>query len=125
MRVDFFEKELDKIQKRFNQTYGIMTVCDLKLRQSVILSICHMGQLAKEMAETKSRDHPHNKITRFMREINALNCIFDQLENHLRNGRGKNGKIKPATETERRIVYCNESVPHGADRFAARKGAVP
>ena len=125
MKVDFFKKELDKVQDRFNQTFGIMPLCDLKLRQSVIFTICHMGCLAKEMAETKSRDHPHNKIARFMQGRNALNRIFDQLEKHLRQRREHNGHNGPAKETERGNICCNESVPHGAERFAARKKAVP
>jgi len=125
MKLKFFEKELQKVQERFNQTFGIMPVCDLRLRQSLILSICHLGCLAKKIAETKSRDQPHTIIARFMRTRNAINRIFDQIENYQGKGRAQNGRNSPAKETDRGTNDYNKGAPIGTDRCNVRKRALP
>ena len=125
MRLKFFEKELDKVQERFNQTFGIMTVCDLKLRQSVILAICHLGCLVRTMTETKSRDHPHNKIARFMRTRNAINRVFDQLEKHQEKGRKQNDRNGQRKETDTGVNYFNKGAAHRTNRYNVQKSALP
>lgn len=113
MKIQFFEKELQRVRDRFNETFGIMPVCDLKLRQRVILSICHLGCLAKEMAEIKSRDHPHNRIERFMRVRNVLNRIFDELEKDQKERREQNGRDSYRKENGTGTNYHKVGAPHG------------
>ena len=79
MKVDFFEKELDRIQKRFNY-YGALKVIDVKKFPKVVFGICNMGLIIREIAASKSRDRPHDEIALFMRIKNELNRIIDKIE---------------------------------------------
>ena len=77
---DFFEKEISKAQNRFNQTFGDLTVCDLRLRRTIIFSIVSMGRLSDKIVQAKSKDNVRGEIKRFMKTRNILNNLFDQFE---------------------------------------------
>ena len=124
MKIQFFEKELQKVRDRFNETFGIMPVCNLKLRGKTILSICHLGCLAKEMAEIKSRDHPHKTIAKFMRVRNELNRIFDELEKDQEERREQNGRNSYRKENDTGTIYHKVGAPHGTYRCNVRKRAL-
>ena len=81
MAIDFFEKELTKVQERFNQTFGKQTVCNLELRYSTILAICRLGRECEKIRKTKRKDDVRSEIKRFMKARNILNNLFDQFEN--------------------------------------------
>ena len=81
MTNNFFGKEVENVQQRFNQTFGQLATCDLCLRQAVIVSIGLMGRLAERIDETNHPTKPHNIIGKFMRIQNALNVIFNRIEN--------------------------------------------
>lgn len=78
---DFFEKEISKAQNRFNLTFGNLTVCDLRLRRTIIFSIVSMGRLSDKIVQAKSKDNVRGEIKRFMKTRNILNNLFDQFEN--------------------------------------------
>jgi len=125
MKTQFFEKELQRVQDRFNETFGIMTVCDLKLRGEAILDIIGLSRLVKEMAGIKSRDHPHETIAMFMRKRNKLNRIFDELEKYLRERRAQNGRNSYRKENDTETSYHKVGTSHGTDRYDIRKRALP
>ena len=62
MNQEFFEKEIQRVRHRFNQTFGLLPVCDLKLRQSVILNVCcwvsSRNACRTEEWESDSNRHP-------------------------------------------------------------------
>jgi len=87
MTIDFFEKEVNKARKKFNQTFGKLTVCDLKLRQSAILAIGFMGALGQKIIETKNRDAAKEQIEKFMRTKKVLNSLFIKIEEHQKERR--------------------------------------
>jgi hypothetical protein len=80
MPIDFFELELKKARDRFNQTFGTITVCDLKLRQSVILAICFMGNVGRKIKNAANKDKVREQIKKFMKTRLILNNLFDQFE---------------------------------------------
>ena len=80
MPIDFFESELQKAQDRFNQTFGTTTVCDLKLRQSVILAICFMGNADRKIKNVTNKDKVREQIKKFMKTRCILNNLFDRFE---------------------------------------------
>jgi len=75
MPVDFFEKELGRIQSKFNQTFGIMPLCIPKVRIKVIFAIVQMGILHKKIQQTKHKED----ISRFVKTKDKLNEIFSTL----------------------------------------------
>ena len=82
MAIDFFEKEVSSAQRRFNETFGELPVCNLKLRQSVIVSICLMGRTGEKIQKSKNENEKKELIRKFMRIRNALNGRFTEIENH-------------------------------------------
>ena len=79
MPIDFFEKEVEKSQERFNQTYGVMVVCNLKLRQAAILSVISLGLLCRKITSAKRKHEMKDDIQAFMRIRNTLNNHFNLL----------------------------------------------
>ena len=79
MAVNFFEKEVKKVRQRFNQTFGVLTVYDLKLRQSVILAIASLGNSSNKIEIMKSNSSEKDEIKKFVRTKNILNNIFNQI----------------------------------------------
>ncbi len=75
MPVDFFEKELGKIQARFNQTFGIMPLCNPKARIRAIFAIVQMCILQKKIMKEKQKED----ISRFVKTKDRLNKIFSTL----------------------------------------------
>jgi len=84
MAIDFFQKELKKTQERFNQTFGLLCLCDLRMRQAAILSICFLGNLERKIKGAVNKDKVREEIKKFMRIRNVLNSAFDQIENHIK-----------------------------------------
>lgn len=125
MKTQFFEKELQRVQDRFNETFGIMTVCDLKLRGEAILDIIGLSRLVKEMAGIKSRDHPHETIAKFMLVRNELNRIFDQIEKYQEERRAQNGRNNYRKENDTGTSCHKVGTSHGTDRYDIRKRALP
>jgi hypothetical protein len=80
MKIDFFEKELSKIQERFTQTFGKQTVCNLEARCRVIISIIHMGLLSDKIMKAKDKSMVRDDIRMFIRIRNTLMTIFTNAE---------------------------------------------
>ena len=83
MPIDFFESEVTKVQERFNQTYGMMVVCNLKFRQAAILSIVNLNLLYKKITAAKSKDEVRQDIQQFIRVRNILTSHFKILKHNL------------------------------------------
>ena len=80
MPVDFFEKEVRSARERFNQTFGVIDVCDLKTRRSTILAIISLGLLVGKIKKAKHKDDVRDEIKRFMRTKTVLDGVFNQLQ---------------------------------------------
>lgn len=88
MPVDFFEKEVTKAQERFNQTYGEMIVCNLRLRQATIMSIIHLDILHRKIAAASSKDEVRSEIQAFIRARNTINNHLTQIERRQHGSQG-------------------------------------
>ena len=80
MTIDFFEKEVIKERERFNQTFGMLDVCDLKSRQSTILAISSLGLIAGKIKKAKNKDDARGEIKQFMRTRTILDSVFKQFQ---------------------------------------------
>ena len=80
MTIDFFEKEVIKARERFNQTFGVLDVCDLKSRQSTILAISSLGLIAGKIKKAKNKDDVKDEIKQFMRTRTILDSVFKQFQ---------------------------------------------
>ena len=75
MTIDFFEKELGRIQARFNQTFGVIPLCNPGVRIRVVFAIVQMGILKRKIQKEKQKED----ISRFVKTKNNLNKIFSTL----------------------------------------------
>ena len=82
MSVNFFENEIKKVQKRFNQSFGNCTTCSIKLRQAVILQICGLRCQKNKIKTTADKSKVKEEICQFIKIRDALNNIFTTIENH-------------------------------------------
>lgn len=99
MAIDFFEKEVRKVQKRFNQTFGETQAINLSTRFNVILSIINLMMIAKEInQQNKTKDIA--KIKEFMKVKSIINNVFDKFGNEQ-----KHNKIRKEKVTDGRFNY--------------------
>ena len=80
MQFEFFEREMGRVQDRFNETFGAQVVCDINARQTVILAICQMGILARKIVTTKNWDATREDLKSFSRGRKALHKCFNRME---------------------------------------------
>ena len=80
MPINFFEKELTKVQERYNETYGQLTVCDIQTRQKVILNIIAMCRLKDKIMKGGVPHELHENRGLFVRRKNWVNAKFDAIQ---------------------------------------------
>ena len=100
MKVNFFEKELIRICKRFNQTFGKQTVYDLQTRAQVIIAIIHMGMLNNKIMKAKDKSMVRDDIRMFIRIKNTLATIFNNAEKYWEERR----RYDKGNQTSRRPI---------------------
>ena len=81
MAINFFQKELSKVQERFNQTFSESQTQNLATRFNVILAIIHLGLIAKEINKDKKKDI--QKVRDFMQAKAILNKAFDSFKSEM------------------------------------------
>ena len=91
MLVDFFEKELGRVQTKFNQTFGVMPLCNPKVRIRVILAIVQMCILQKRIMKEKQKED----ISQFVKIKDKLNQIFSTLA---KESERRRDDIKPGNQ---------------------------
>lgn len=114
MPINFFEKEVEKSQERFNQTYGVMVVCNLKLRWAAIMSIVNLGLVCRKITAAKRKHEMKDDIRTFMRIRKTLNNHFNQLTKRRHHGTndGDRGDADAARNIERVGDYLQEMRQH-------------
>jgi len=88
MAVNFFEREVKKIQKRFNETVGRLAVCNLDVRYSAIFSICWLGILSRKINRAKDKEKAKDNISEFVKIRDVLNNVFNLMEKQNKERRG-------------------------------------
>jgi len=80
MQLEFFEREMGRVQDRFNETFGAQVVCDINARQTAILAICQMGILARKIVREKETPQTREDLKSFHRGRKALHRLFNRME---------------------------------------------
>jgi len=97
MAIDFFEKEVRKVQDKFNETFGETQAVNLLARFDVIFSIINFGLIAKEINKQSIKQNGKKdieKVKEFMRTKEILNNVFDRFETEIKtqNQTGKENR---------------------------------
>ena len=87
MAVNFYEREVRRVQKRFNETFGRKTVCNLAVRYAAIFSICRLGILGRKIGEAKDKEKVKDSIHAFIRIRDVLNDYFKLMEKQKKGGK--------------------------------------
>jgi len=105
MPIDFFETEVTKAQKKFNQTYGVMVVCNIRHRQASIMSIIHLCMLCKRITAARTKDEVRGDIQEFIRIRNTINKHLNQIERrqHGSSGNGHQGQANDGSGNRGRV----------------------
>ena len=99
MAVNFFEREVKKIQKRFNETFGRQIVCNLDVRYSAIFSICWLGILSIKINKAKDKEKAKDTISEFVKIRDVLNKFFNLIEKQQQERRGYVQRRKDSHDT--------------------------
>jgi len=83
LAVNFFDEEVNKVQQRFNKTFGVLDVCDIRTRQRAILSIINMMRLKDKIISTQDKRNIKKDRSKFVKTRDWLNQVFNQIEQHL------------------------------------------
>ena len=87
MPVINFEKEVTRVQHKFNQTFGMLKTGDIKLRQSAILKICGLGCLRNKIIKAADKDQVRDEICNFIEIRDILNNVFNSIEDYQKERR--------------------------------------
>ena len=83
----FFDREVEKVQRRFNQTFGRQMTINVQFRSQVMLAIVNLMLLHRKIISANTPGTVRSEITRFVRRSRNLNGIFDRFELFLLNER--------------------------------------
>ena len=78
--IDFFEKEVKRLQERFNGTFGQEPTVNMRARHLAILAICRAGILARSVRQTSDEKRIGVLTREFCNVREALNMCFDLIE---------------------------------------------
>jgi hypothetical protein len=109
MPIDFFEKEVLRAREKFNQTFGMLTVCDLRLRQSTILAIGFLGKLGNRIMEANNKDEVKAEIQKFMKTKKILSNLFVKIEEHQKERRNNVNTNRAKSHSDGRSTVQGES----------------
>ena len=78
--IDFFEKEVKRLQERFNGTFGQEPTVNMRARHLAILAICRAGILARSVRQTSDEKRIGEIAREFCNVRETLNMCFDLIE---------------------------------------------
>ena len=78
--IDFFEKEVKRLQERFNATFGQERTMNMRARYLAILAICQAGILARSVRETSDEKSIGEMTREFCNIREVMNGLFDRIE---------------------------------------------
>jgi len=76
----FFHSELEKVQLRFNETFGRQVTINVQFRSKVMLAIINLMLLHRKIIIAKKPEAVPSEIAHFITCSRNLYGIFDQLE---------------------------------------------
>ena len=78
--IDFFEKEVKRLQEGFNATFGQEPTMNMRARYLAILALCRAGILARSVRETSDEKRIGETTREFCNVRETLNRFFDLIE---------------------------------------------
>ena len=78
--IDFFEKEVKRLQERFNETIGQERTMNMGARYLAILAICRSDILARSVRETSDEKRIAEMTREFCSIRRVMNQLFDLIE---------------------------------------------
>lgn len=92
--IDFFEREVKRLQERFNATFGQAKTASMRARYLTILAICWVDLIARSIRETSDEKRIGEMTRKFCKEREGLNKFFDLIESQQERSRHEQTKDK-------------------------------
>ncbi len=94
MQHGFFDREINRLQGKFNAVYQDVVVCDLAFRRQVIFAIIGLHLLAKEILAQADYFSRKELIADFVKRRNLIRSALNEAEEQFKQARRK---AQPAT----------------------------
>ena len=78
MAFDFFDREVTKLQNKFNEIFGKRVVCNIRTRNAAMISIVGIGVLARKINKTADKKAVRQEIQEFMSRKKVINRFFER-----------------------------------------------
>ncbi len=93
MPVDFFDRELKRVQLMFNQTFGNTPLANPGVRTKTIFAILHMGLLQRQISDNNRKED----ISRFVKTRDRLDQIFSVISEDIERKKTKENQTNKNT----------------------------
>jgi hypothetical protein len=101
MAIDFFEKEMKRLQERFNTTFGQAKTVNMMARSLTVLAISWAEVLARTIRVTSDEKRIGEMTREFCRVREGLNKFFDLFESQKERSRHGQTKDKQSVAVSR------------------------
>ncbi len=89
-KANFFELETLKLRDKCMKVLGKERVCSTDANTSIVLCICWLSLLSKEISDPKDNGSIKEKIKEFARIRNKLDALLEQIKKSQRKRRCSN-----------------------------------
>ncbi len=86
-KANFFELETRKLRDKCMKVLGKERVCSTDANTSIVLSICWLSLLSREISDPNDDDSINEKIKEFARIRNKLDALLEQIKKSQRKRR--------------------------------------
>jgi hypothetical protein len=83
MAIDFFDREVTRLQDKFNETFGKRVVCNIRTRNAAMISIVGIGLLARKINKSADKKAVRQEIQEFMSRKKIIDRFFERNINPL------------------------------------------
>ena len=78
--IDFFEKEVKRLQERFNETLGQAKNVNVTVRYAALLAICRIDLIARSIRVTSDEQTKAQMTKELCKQREGMNRFFDLIE---------------------------------------------
>ena len=105
MAIDFFDREVTRLQDMFNEAFGNNPTTNLDAQNAAIFSIAGIGVLARKINKAKDKKVVRPEIQQFMYRRNVMMTFLEKaINNRLEELRRNHGTIGKSSDARRRTA---------------------
>lgn len=103
MAIDFFDREVTRLQDRFNDTFGNRPTTCIDAQNAAIMAIAGIGVLARKITRAEDKAAVRLEIQEFMHRKKVMDKFFDR-NTQLSTERSNHGTTGKRSDVKRRTA---------------------